>query len=178
MQHMARQPDHIPLTPGTRLPFRGEEHELVWPEGRGRTRLRTGDAPGIESPGDLLTFPDRIRSFLKREAKADLTEAVNRHAERLGVVPDKISLRDTTSRWGSCSSRRTLSFSWRLILAPPEILDYVAAHEVAHLLQMNHSKAFWSLVEESYGPHTHARDWLHTHGQRLHSFGRGGLAGG
>ena len=83
--------------------------------------------------------PRRVRDFLKREAKRDLEAASRRAAEALGVTVKRVSVRDQSSRWGSCSTTGVLSYSWRLILAPPFVLDYLAAHEVAHLVEMNHS---------------------------------------
>jgi predicted metal-dependent hydrolase len=79
-------------------------------------------------------------------------------------------MRDTRSRWGSCSSQGTLMYSWRLIMAPPEVLRYVAAHEVAHLAEMNHSPAFWQVVQTLYGAHHRERGWLREHGASLHKY--------
>ena len=93
------------------------------------------------------------------------------HAQRLGLTYTRLGVRDQTSRWGSCSSNKTLSFSWRLILAPEEILDYVAAHEVAHLREMNHSERFWALVTKTLPGHDEARQWLRQNGQELHRYG-------
>jgi predicted metal-dependent hydrolase len=95
-----------------------------------------------------------------------------RHAEKLGVKPSRITVRDTASRWGSCSSARTLSFSWRLILAPDFVLDYVVAHEVAHLREMNHSPRFWAHVKALVGDERPHRAWLRAEGAKLHAFGR------
>jgi predicted metal-dependent hydrolase len=88
----------------------------------------------------------------------------------------QISLRDTRSRWGSCSAEGRLMYSWRLIMAPPSVLDYVAAHEVAHLVQMNHSEAFWAVVQGLYPGWQRQRDWLRHQGGALHvwDFGRAG----
>ena len=174
----ARMPRGTELIAGNTIPFRGEPHLLENPQTRGRTQAVSGTPNIIRSPGAEVTFSDRIVRFLRLEAKADICEAVDKHAARLGAQPGKITIRDTRSRWGSCSSKGHLNFSWRLILAPPEILDYVAAHEVAHLIEMNHSRAFWKLVETSYGPHEKARNWLKRHGGRLHAVGSSGSAGG
>ena len=88
--------------------------------------------------GDVEFIDRRIHDFLKREARRALTEASHRYADVLGVKVKRITIRDQSSRWGSCTSAGALSFSWRLILAPPYVLDYLAAHEVAHLVEMNH----------------------------------------
>ena len=100
-----------------------------------------GEAPHVDR---------RIGDFLKREARRDLDAASRRHAAALGVAIKRISVRDQSSRWGSCSNTGVLSFSWRLILAPPFVLDYLAAHEVAHLVELNHSPRFWRLVRRLY----------------------------
>ncbi|MCB1508743.1 MAG: M48 family metallopeptidase [Hyphomicrobiaceae bacterium] len=109
----------------------------------------------------------RLIAFLKREACGDLEEAVARHCAALGVRASAIRIKDTGSRWGSCSSGRVLSFSWRIVLAPPEILSYLAAHEVAHLVHMDHSPAFWKTVarlDASWRMHDR---WLKDNGQKL-----------
>ena len=116
-------------------------------------------------------MPRRLLDWLKRQAQADLRLRVDIHAKRLGLAPKRISVRDQTTRWGSCSSTGALSFSWRLILAPPFVLDYLAAHEVAHLEEMNHGPQFWALVARTMPRHDEARDWLHTHGSNLHAYG-------
>ena len=92
------------------------------------------------------------------------------YAEQLGVKPKRITIRDTSSRWGSCSSTRTLSFSWRLILAPSPILDYVVAHEVAHLRELNHKPRFWRLVETLVPDIDKSMRWLSENGTLLHRY--------
>ena len=92
-----------------------------------------------------------------------------RHSATLGVKAKSITMRDTTSRWGSCSSSGALNFSWRIIMAPPEVLDYLAAHEVAHLREMNHSDRFWALVAETCPNFEAHKAWLRTHGTGLHA---------
>ena len=101
----------------------------------------------------------------------DIEAAVLRHAKKIGVQPKRVAVRDTVSRWGSCSSAGRLSFSWRLILAPPYVLDYLAAHEVAHLVHLNHSPKFWALVGRVSPDVKRAEAWLKTHGAGLHRFG-------
>ena len=124
----------------------------------------------IAVPGALERVGARLLGHLKQIARARLAEACDDYAERLGKPYAKISIRDTRSRWGSCTSAGTLMFSWRLIMAPPEVLDYVAAHEVAHLAEMNHSRAFWAQVERIYGDHKAPRRWLRTQGNDLHRY--------
>jgi len=121
--------------------------------------------------GRLEYLPRRVIDFMKREAKRDLERAALRHAMMLGVRVKAIRLRDQTSRWGSCTATGHLSFSWRLIMAPPFVLDYLAAHEVAHLREMNHSRRFWRLVESVCEDRERARAWLLAEGPALHAIG-------
>jgi len=109
--------------------------------------------------------------FLKREAGKDIEAAVKRYAKAIGATPKRIAVRDTVSRWGSCSSTGGLSFSWRLILAPPFVLDYLAAHEVAHLIHLNHSPRYWTLLRRACPDTDRAENWLKVHGASLHRFG-------
>jgi hypothetical protein len=120
----------------------------------------------------------RVRDFLVVEARHDLESAVARYASALEVRPRKVSLRDTRSRWGSCSSAGSLSFSWRLVMAPSFVLDYLAAHEVAHLLHMNHSAAFWATVAGSCPDSGRAEAWLEANGASLHRFALEGCVQG
>jgi predicted metal-dependent hydrolase len=101
-------------------------------------------------------------------ARDRLAAACDRHAQRLGRRPAALVLRDTRSRWGSCSAQGVLMFSWRLAMAPPAVLDYVAAHEVAHLAEMNHSRAFWATVARLLPDHAAPRAWLRAEGGALH----------
>ena len=110
------------------------------------------------------------RGDLGAEARKDLDERVAWHAANLGVRVRHIGLRDQTTRWGSCSANGFLSFSWRLILAPPHVLDYVAAHEVAHLIEMNHGARFWKLVARSVPRLDEAKHWLRHEGTDLHRY--------
>ena len=130
-------------------------------------------APRIED-GRLLVPQTRVaagtQAFLKLRARDRLAERVAAHAHALGRPAGKLTLRDTRSRWGSCTHTGDLMFSWRLIMAPPQILDYVAAHEVAHLAQMNHSPAFWSEVAKLFPTHLEARRWLKANGAGLHRY--------
>jgi predicted metal-dependent hydrolase len=108
---------------------------------------------------------------LRREAKRDLEIASLGFAAALGVAVKRVAVRDQVSRWGSCSSTGVLSYSWRLILAPPFVLNYLAAHEVAHLAEMNHSARFWRLVQRLCPDHQRAKVWLDVHGSDLHRYG-------
>ena len=117
--------------------------------------------------GEAALLRGRVNRWLREAARKVIAERVAHHAERLGKRYRRISLRDPRTRWGSCTTSGNLSFSWRLILAPPEVLDYVVCHEVAHLAEMNHGPRFWKLVER-LAPHTEAaRRWLSNHGTAL-----------
>jgi predicted metal-dependent hydrolase len=170
---LARVPTRIAFEPGAVVPLRGVAHRVVHrPAARGTTRVVQGpDGPAIEVFGEAPHVARRVREFLEAEAKRDLAVAVKRYCARLGVVARRITVRDTTSRWGSCSARGALSFSWRLVLAPPMVLDYLAAHEVAHLRELNHSPRFWRLVKLACPQTDEAEEWLKRHGSDLHRFG-------
>jgi predicted metal-dependent hydrolase len=147
---------------GAALPVGGVPRAVV--AGRGRSaRLVDGR---IEVPPGPRQGP-RLRALLTALARDRLSQAVAVHAEALGRVPGKLTLRDPRSRWGSCSSRGDLMFSWRLIMAPPDVLDYVAAHEVAHLVEMNHAPAFWRVCAGLKPDHAVHRDWLRRNGAGL-----------
>ena len=119
----------------------------------------------------------RVHDYLKREARKDVQKASPAYAQALGVKVKRLSIRDQSSRWGSCTSAGSLSFSWRLILAPPYVLDYLAAHEVAHLVEMNHSARFWRVVAKGLRP-CRARQELARHPrQRSPSLRHRGLSG-
>ncbi len=170
---LARLPRPVVFEPSARAPLRGVEHRIVHrPGARGVVWLepREGE-PLICVAGERPHVPRRVADFLKREALKDIEAAVARHAKAIGVRPKRIAVRDTVSRWGSCSSAGRLSFSWRLILAPPFVLDYLAAHEVAHLVHMNHSPKFWSVVRRAFPHVDRAETWLKAHGASLHRYG-------
>jgi hypothetical protein len=171
-QRLARLPDTIEIAPGATVPVRGTPHLVVHrPHARGTVWTEEGeDGPLLVVAGNPEHARRRLADWLKREAKRDLDGAVQRHAAALGRKATRITLRDTRSRWGSCSSKGALSFSWRLILAPPEILDYLAAHEVAHLAEMNHSSRFWAIVHRLCPGTDAAETWLKRHGAGLHRY--------
>lgn len=159
-------PDAPTLADGAILPLRGQPHKVVsLPAPRGLVSVSEADE--ILVPGGVEHCRRRLLDWLKAEARKDLEEACARHAATLGVTIASITLRDQSSRWGSCSSARRLNFNWRLILAPPFVLDYVAAHEVAHILEMNHAPAFWHTVERALPDYEKGRVWLKKNGQTL-----------
>lgn len=169
---LSELPDHHPLAPGTLAPLRGELHQIAQATTGRSVKIDDSDSPPrILAPGPTEKIPARVRGFMKAAARVDLSIRVRAHSETLGVSPASISIKDTTTRWGSCSSAGNLNFSWRLVCAPPFVLDYVAAHECAHLLEMNHSRRFWRQVERCIPDHAPARSWLNTHGRALHAIG-------
>jgi len=162
---------------GERLPIRGVEHRIRF-TGEPRALLpvycsagRAGSMePEVMVGGHAEHAPRRLLDWLVEEARRDLDTSVLKHARALGLRPRRITIRDQKSRWGSCSSSGRLSFSWRLILAPPHVLDYVAAHEVAHLAEMNHGPRFWALVAQACPGHRDAMTWLSRSGPALHGY--------
>jgi predicted metal-dependent hydrolase len=168
-----RLPELVYFEPSSFVPLRGVDHGIVHrPDARGVAwTAEGGDGPILYVAGGLAHVPRRVADFLKREARRDLEAATARHCAALGVTKRRITLRDTTSRWGSCSSTGALNFSWRLILAPPFVLDYLAAHEVAHLVHMDHSPAFWRITRRLFPETDRAEAWLKAHGAGLHRYG-------
>lgn len=167
-ERLARLPGPVALGDGATVPLLGVPHPV---------RHVPGARRGVwVEDGEILVsgLPEhvgrRTADFLKTEAKRLIAPRAQDMAARLGRKPGRITVKDTKSRWGSCSSSGDLAFSWRLVLAPEQILDYVVAHEVAHLVQMNHSPAFWAVVESLVGDHRPARRWLKINGAGLHRF--------
>jgi predicted metal-dependent hydrolase len=171
---LKRLPEAKPFAHGVEVPMRGVVHRIAHRRGeRGTVWIAAdeGANPLICVAGEAPHVNRRVGDFLKREAQRDLEAASRRYAEKLGVTIKRICVRDQSSRWGSCSNTGVLSFSWRLILAPPFVLDYLAAHEVSHLIELNHSPRFWRLVERLC-PHVgRAKVWLDVHGTDLHRYG-------
>ena len=164
--HIDRREDDVAILPGAALPVEGVAHVVTPAQGRS-VRLENG---ALLVPGEGEAMAARLRGWLRAQARDRLAEASDRHAAALGRSYARLTLRDTRSRWGSCTADGGLMYSWRLILCPPEVLDYVAAHEVAHLKEMNHSPAFWATVERLYGDWRAPRRWLRENGAGLHRF--------
>jgi hypothetical protein len=166
-------PRTIHLEPGAVIPLRGAPHHLVMVKGRVAAHVipARAEAPAriVAGAPDAETFSARVRRFLVAEAKADLLERVAVHARTLQVAWKTFSVKDTTSRWGSCTENGALSFSWRVVLAPPHILDYLAAHETAHLRELNHSRRYWAHVRKCFPDFEGAEAWLRKHGAALHA---------
>lgn len=175
-ERLGSLPAPVPFRDGVVIPLRGSPHTIRFCGSSRRGRLvsieRAADGTGqLVVPGDPARAPRRLGDWLMAEALKDFDERVQWHAANLGLRPRRIAIRDQVSRWGSCSTTGVLSFSWRLILAPPLILDYVAAHEVAHLAQMNHGDKFWALVRKTMPQMDEAKRWLQIYGMDLHCYG-------
>jgi hypothetical protein len=164
----------VAVGPGTRLPVEGVERVVTPAPGRA-VRVEGG---ALCVPGDPAQAGVRAGAFLRALARDRLAEATARHAQAVGRRVARLTLRDTRSRWGSCSHEGALMFSWRLVMAPPRVLDYVAAHEVAHLVRMDHSPAFWAVVEGLCPGWAEDRAWLHARGAELHRHVFGPAQGG
>ncbi len=178
-QHLSALPAPIPFADGASIPIAGKDHTL---------RLASGSRGGVWRDGETVMISGRpefaarrMTDWLKDEARRALTPMVHAMAASIACKVERVTVRDTSSRWGSCSPDGRLSFSWRLILAPLPVLIYVAAHEVAHLRHLNHGRAFWRTVDEvldSYVSDSQvrrdaglARDWLNGNGAALHRYG-------
>ncbi|MEP3346618.1 MAG: SprT family zinc-dependent metalloprotease [Litoreibacter sp.] len=165
-KHLSKQPDATLIAPGAQIPVEGRPRLIA--ETRTRT-VKLMDDHILIPPGEDKAGA-RVRAFLKTMARDRLVQASEKYSTNLGRPFGKISIRDTRSRWGSCTSEGNLMYSWRLILAPAHVLDYVAAHEVAHLAEMNHSAAFWNEVAQLMPDYEAPRRWLRTHGGGLHHY--------
>jgi hypothetical protein len=169
-RQLAHVPSRVALAPGSHVPYRGKDHLIARDCSPRAPVWIDEDEAVIRIGGRAEHAPRRLLDFLKRQARRELETRSIEFASRLGTKPTRITVRDTASRWGSCSSTCSLSFSWRLILAPAAVLDYVVAHEVAHLLQMNHGPGFWRLVRELVGDVKRPKAWLRQHGTALHRY--------
>ena len=164
-ERLAALPGHVPFADGARLRLHGAEHVVCHcPAARAGVWIERRD---IMVSGDPEFLPRRVADFLRAEARSRFVDLVAQKTAAAGVQARRITVKDTRSRWGSCAANRNLAFSWRLVMAPPFVQDYVAAHEVAHLRHMNHGERFWALVE-ALTPHTAAAvAWLRSEGPTL-----------
>ena len=162
-------PEPAPFRPGATVPFRGRPRRICVVPG-------LGDPLRLEEDRILLATDagcgKLVEAWLRREARLAFEEAVGRHAAVIGVRPRAVAIRDQKTRWGSASAAGRLNFSWRAVMAPPFVLDYLAAHEVAHLREMNHGPRFWGLCRRLCPETDAAERWLKTEGRALHRYGR------
>jgi len=168
---LAAAPAPAPFVDGAVIPYRGRPTTLRHAPDDGRKAIWAEAEGEIHAGGDAAHFPARIADWLKAEARRDLGDRARRYAAALDRRVARIRIADPRSRWGSCSSTGTLSFSWRLILAPDDVRDYVAAHEAAHLVEMNHSAAFWATLRSICPAMDHANAWLKAEGADLRRYG-------
>lgn len=168
-RRLAVLPERVRLEAGQSFPYRGRQLRICHVPDAPRGPVFDGDRLLLGGPAEHVEA--RLLRWLKARAKADLAARSRDFAQRLEVTLEAVTVRDTRSRWGSCSPSGRLSFTWRLILAPEEIAAYVAAHEVAHLREMNHSPRFWRIVHDLVGDSRSARNWLKVEGPGLFAVG-------
>jgi predicted metal-dependent hydrolase len=171
MTKLAKFPAETNMRAGGEISLRGISHRIQHTGSlRGLTEATVIDGdPVLLISGMPEHAGRRIATFLKKEARADLERLAAAHAKSIKAPIQSISMKDTRSRWGSCSADGNLSFSWRIVMAPPSVIDYLAAHEVAHLKEMNHGPHFWALCKKLCPHMEEAKSWLKRHGSQLHA---------
>ena len=169
-RHLSTIAAQQPFADGACFPIQGRLVRIAVMPGL-RRELLAGDVLHVPDDGDPVLLAMRVRRWLRLQAADKLRKRAEVHAERLGVKVRRVTVRDQRTRWGSCTPDGALAFSWRLILAPAPVLDYVVAHEVAHIRELNHSPAFWRVVARLMPGYERHRDWLRDHGQSLHRYG-------
>jgi predicted metal-dependent hydrolase len=165
---LSKLPPKSSLADGATIMLRGEDVTIHTTGKLRGTVACDAEAKILSLPGAEDHIERRLTDWLKKQALADLREATVTYATKMEVTYKRIAVRDQKSRWGSCTADGTLSYSWRLVLAPPYVLDYVAAHEVAHLREMNHGPKFWRLVLTHCKDTRRAKAWLKQNGNLLH----------
>jgi predicted metal-dependent hydrolase len=163
-------PRPVPFVEGAAVPVLGVPHRICRSFDPAAPPVAISDGQ-IRVRADPLHLPRRVRDYLAGLARDELARRARQLAARIGRKIVRVSVRDTKSRWGSCSANGNLSFSWRLIFAPEEVVDYVVAHEVAHLAEMNHGPRFWRLVDSLAPGNVRPRAWLERHRAQLLSYG-------
>ncbi|TIN28843.1 MAG: M48 family metallopeptidase [Mesorhizobium sp.] len=168
-QRLAKVPARPQVRPGIKIPVRGVAHRIVHePSKRGTVTVSSDErGPLLIVHGDRIHLPRRIADFLKREAKKEIEKLVLKHTQALGKRAKAVRFKDTSSRWGSCTSEGNLSFSWRIMMAPSPVINYLVAHEVAHLREMNHGPKFWKLCEQLCPDTERCKAWLKRNGGAL-----------
>lgn len=172
--HLSRVPTPVYLEPGDTVLFKGSLYVLrLSPDARGTVWVdNEASRPTIRVSGRREHAPRRVEDWLKKQARTQILRRVNALTTDLGVKAGRITVRDAASRWGSCSTTGAISLSWRLIMAPNYVLNYVVAHEIAHLKEMNHGARFWRLVDRLVGEDEAlaAQSWLRENGTELHRY--------
>jgi predicted metal-dependent hydrolase len=169
LDRLSKLPPRIPFADGAVIPFRGVNHRIRhFPGLRGIVQCVDGE---IHVSGRAEHVARRVTDWLKSEAQRTISPICLAKAARIDRRVRRIVVRSQRARWGSCGANGHLSFNWRLILAPDSVLDYVVAHEVAHLVEMNHSPAFWRVVRRLTRDMEPSREWLNRKGQQLYRFG-------
>lgn len=168
-KRLEKVPVRPQVRPDIKIPIRGLPHLIVHEPARRGTVTASQDERGpiLVVNGERVHLPRRVADFLKREAKRDIEMLVARHCDAIGKRAKAIRFRDTSSRWGSCTADGALSFSWRIMMAPPPVINYLVAHEVAHLRAMNHGPGFWTLCEELCPDMERCKSWLRRNGGAL-----------
>ncbi len=157
----------VAFADGQVIPVLGRDYTIMHTGGRGVVRI---EGECIIVPGEKEFLARRLREWLKATAREEIIRLATIKATELGKPFGKIGLRDTSSRWGSCNHKGHLSFSWRLVFAPYDVLAYVVCHEIAHLKHMDHSDAFWATVSRLDARQAHSREWLKAQGSRLYAY--------
>ena len=165
---LAALPRLVLFVDGAQVPLNGVAHRIVHIAGGRGVQIADG---AIHVSGGAEFLPRRVKDVFRAEARRQLATLAVAKAGNVGVAPRRVSVKDTSSRWGSCTSQRDLAFSWRLVMAPGFVQDYVVAHEVAHLRHMNHSAAFWGLVDTLTEHREPAIGWLRREGAQLMRIG-------
>ncbi|MBL4615564.1 MAG: M48 family metallopeptidase [Magnetovibrio sp.] len=166
-RQLAKRPETVDFEDGVEVPFLGQPHAVRHvPSGRG-VQIVDGE---IHVAGRIEHLRRRLTDWFKAEARREMSARTHAKAENIARQVHKITIRDTHSRWGSCGSSGTLNFSWRLVMAPDYVLDYVVAHEVAHLIHRDHGAEFWALTDSLTARMQESRDWLNAFGRDLHRY--------
>lgn len=168
-QRLARLGGPRPFADGATVPVLGVDHIIRHASGARRGAWR--EAGFIHVGGGAEHLPRRLTDWFKAEARRQILPRVEDMAARIGKSPGRVTIRDTRSRWGSCAPSGNLSFCWRLVMAPEKVLDYVVAHEVAHLARLNHGTEFWDTVGGLGVDAKFSRAWLNRNGEDLHRYG-------
>lgn len=170
-ERRALMPEPLPFEPGAAIDIADERLAIAWSPGPRRAVLREEDRLSLEGPPE--TLGRRVEAWLRREALALLTQETDEFAQKAGVTVERVAVGDPRGRWGSCSSRGAIRYSWRLLLAPGWVRRATVAHEVAHRVHMDHGPVFHALAAELLGADPKpARAWLRANGARLHRAGR------